>query len=81
MTTTFTVMNNIIYFKGIDCTVGDKRSWTQSCTKLDEIYEKNAFNASFHHIQWKFQDFSDTQILHNVNFGHFEAPKTVILTI
>ena len=30
---------------------------------------------------WKFQDFSVTKILHKVNFGHFEAPKTAILTI
>ena len=24
---------------------------------------------------WKFQDFSTTQILREINFGHFEAPK------
>ena len=30
---------------------------------------------------WKFQDLSATQILREINFGHFEAPKTAILTI
>ena len=29
----------------------------------------------------KFQDFSATQILREINFGHFEAPKTATLTI
>ena len=24
---------------------------------------------------WKFQDFSASQILREINFGHFEAPK------
>ena len=30
---------------------------------------------------WKFQDFSATPILREINFGHLEAPKTAILTI
>ena len=30
---------------------------------------------------WKFQDFYATQILREINFGHFEAPKIAILTI
>ena len=30
---------------------------------------------------WKFLDFSAFQKLYEVNFGHFEAPKTAILTI
>ena len=30
---------------------------------------------------WNFQDFSANQILREINFGHFEAPKTAILTI
>ena len=29
----------------------------------------------------KIQDFSATQILREINFGHFEVPKTAILTI
>ena len=29
----------------------------------------------------KFQDFLETQILREINFGQFEAPKTSILTI
>ena len=28
---------------------------------------------------WKFQDISATQILREINFGHFEAPKAAIL--
>ena len=30
---------------------------------------------------WKFQNFSATQILREINLGHFEEPKTAILTI
>ena len=30
---------------------------------------------------WKFQDFLATQILREISLGHFEAPKTAILTI
>ena len=30
---------------------------------------------------WKFQDLSATQILREIKFGHFEAPKTAIFTI
>ena len=30
---------------------------------------------------WKFQDLSAIQILREINFGHFEASKTAILTI
>ena len=32
------------------------------------------------YTMWKFQDFSTTQILCEINFGHFKAPKTIILT-
>ena len=31
--------------------------------------------------KWKFKDFSAPQILREINFGVFEATKTVILTI
>ena len=30
---------------------------------------------------WNFQNFSAPQILHEINDGHFEAPKSAILTI
>ena len=30
---------------------------------------------------WKCQDFSATQILREINFGLFEAPKTAVLTL
>ena len=30
---------------------------------------------------WKFQDFSATHILREINFGHFEALKTAILNL
>ena len=30
---------------------------------------------------WEFQDCSATQILCEINLGHFEAPKTAICTI
>ena len=37
--------------------------------------------GNLHFTIWKFQVFSATQILLEINFGHFEAPKTAILTI
>ena len=30
---------------------------------------------------WKFQDFSAAQILREINFGHFDAPKIAIFII
>ena len=36
---------------------------------------------NWENTMWKFQDFFTTQILREINFGDFEAPKTVILTI
>ena len=33
---------------------------------------------NWEYSKWKFQRFSATQILHEINFGHFEAPKTAI---
>ena len=30
---------------------------------------------------WKFQVFPATQIFREINFGHFEAPKTAVMTI
>ena len=55
-----------------------------------EKYEKNEASstrvASYRstdlgNLLWKFQVFSAIQILREINFGHFEAPKTAILTI
>ena len=37
--------------------------------------------CNFHTKTWKFQDFPTTQILREINLGHFDAPKTAILTI
>ena len=33
------------------------------------------------HTMWKFQDFSAFQMLREINFGHFQALKTAILSI
>ena len=30
---------------------------------------------------WKYQDFSATQILREINFGHFETPKVAVYAI
>ena len=30
---------------------------------------------------WKFEDFSPTQILREINFGDFKLPKNTILTV
>ena len=34
---------------------------------------------NWENTMWKFQDFSATQILREIDFGHFEAPKPSIL--
>ena len=36
---------------------------------------------NWEYTMWKFEDFSATQSFREINFGHFEAPKTAILTI
>ena len=36
---------------------------------------------NWEYTMWKFQGFSSTHILHEINFGHSEAPKTAILTM
>ena len=36
---------------------------------------------NWEYTMWKFQGFSSTQILRETNFGHFEAPKAVNMTI
>ena len=36
---------------------------------------------NWEYTKWKFQQFSATQIFREINFGHFEAPKTAILNI
>ena len=36
---------------------------------------------NWEHTMWKFLNFSATQILHEINFGHFEAPKSAILAV
>jgi len=43
------------------------------------IYRYGQPNGEY--TMWKFQDFSATQILREIKFGHFEALKTAILTI
>ena len=30
---------------------------------------------------WTFQNFAATQILREINFGHFKAPKTAVLNV
>ena len=36
---------------------------------------------NWEYTMWKFQDFSATQILREINFGYFEGPKTAFSTI
>ena len=36
---------------------------------------------NWEYAMWKFQDFSSTQVLREINFGHFEAPKTAVFII
>ena len=45
----------------------------------DSFYRPGQPNCEY--TMWKFQDFSATHILREINFGHFEASKTAILTI
>ena len=53
--------------------------------KISSSYFKHYFKSStdlgWEYTMWNFQDFSANQILREINFGHFEAPKTAILTI
>ena len=54
--------------------------WRQGEFQLRQIsYRTGQPNWEF--SMWKFNDISATQILCEFNYGHFEAPKTAILTI
>ena len=46
-----------------------------------ELSRPRQLNNNWEYIMWKFQTFSTTQILCQINAGHFEVPKTTILTI
>jgi len=37
--------------------------------------------GKWEYIMWKFEEFSATQILREIKFGHFVAQKTAILII
>ena len=55
------------------------RLWKLSVTFLAKLYRPRQPNWKY--TMWKFQDFSDTQIIREINFGHFKGPKIAILTI
>ena len=46
---------------------------------LKSMYRKNYSYLVHHHTEWKFHDFSVTQILHEINFGHSKSAKSAIL--
>ena len=52
-----------------------KRNWIKS------LIDYRPGQPNWECTMWKFQDFSATQILRQINFGHIEAPKTANLTI
>ena len=50
--------------------------------KYENMYISTGLGSLIWNTQCeKFQDFSATQFLRDINLGHFEAPKTAILTI
>ena len=56
----------------------------QPFTTNKKIYhgaKKGKLKFFFSYTVCKYKNFSDTQILREINFGHFEAPKNVILII
>ena len=50
----------------------------QQNQQQNQQHQQNQQQQVLRHTVWKFQDFSATQILREINFGHFEAPKTAI---
>ena len=48
---------------------------------MSKNFEYRHGQPNWKYTEWKFQDFSATQILREINSGHFEAPKTAILTL
>ena len=51
------------------------------CSKFFILVKYRPGLPNWEYTMWKFQDISATQILGQIKFGHFEAPKTAILTI
>ena len=53
----------------------------QVCTLTAMFFIYRPGQPNWEYTMWKFTDFLATQILREINFGLFEAPKTAILTI
>ena len=66
-------------FRWSHCTIKQFHHFLKYGYKVSEIYRPGQPNLEY--IMRKFKDFSVTQISHEINFVHFEAPKTTILTI
>ena len=54
--------------------------WRQGEFQLQQISYRTE-QPSWEFSMWKFNDIFTTQILCEISYGHFEAPKTTILTI
>ena len=53
-------------------------SQSVSSTPVFNVYNFQKYRLgqpNWEYTMWKFQDFSAPQILHEINFGHFEARK------
>ena len=49
--------------------------------KIHTLLHYRPGQPNWEYTMWKFQGFSANQILCEIKFGHFEAPKTAIWTI
>ena len=53
----------------------------QVCTLTAMFLIYRPGQPNWEYTMWKFKDLSATQILCGINYGHFEASKTAVLTI
>ena len=70
ITVTPTVENRVIAF-----------AISVSITGMTLLGIYRPWQPNWEYRMWNLQDFSATQILREINFGHYEALKTVNLTI
>ena len=56
----------------------EKEKWFDLVPDPPQLYRLWQPNGEY--TMWKFQDFSATQVLGEINFGDIKGPKTAILT-
>ena len=75
-------LEHVKYLVGKLCGLYQIHIWKKR--KYDTMVHVKTYRPgqpNWEYTMWKYKDFSATHILHEINYSHFEAPKTAVLTI